>query len=119
MQAASQNIGMFLAVRTITGFGVGLVVGAAPLYQSEVSPPHSRGFLVGLHGVLIATGYSLAGWVGYACYTVGGNLQWRLPLALQVIPPGLLLMGVYFLPESPRWRTSHRGFNTREHADSS
>ena len=34
LQAASQNIGMFLAVRTFTGIGVGLIVGAAPLYVS-------------------------------------------------------------------------------------
>lgn len=50
LQSASVNIAMFLVMRFITGFGVGLVVGAVPLYQSEVSPPHSRGFLVGLHG---------------------------------------------------------------------
>lgn len=31
LQAASQNIAMFLAMRTITGFGVGLIVGATPL----------------------------------------------------------------------------------------
>ena len=95
---------MFLAVRTKTGYGVGLAVGATPLYQSEVSPPHSRVFLVGLHGVFIGAGYALAGWVGYACYNLEGNIQWRLPLALQVVAPALLLAGVFFLPESPRWR---------------
>jgi MFS family permease len=104
LQAASQNVGMYLAFRFITGFGVGLIVGAVPLYQSEVSPPHSRGLLVGLHGVLLAFGYSLAGWIGYACYTLTGNIQWRLPLGIQCVPPGLLLLGVYTLPESPRWR---------------
>jgi len=50
LQAASQNITMFLIMRFFTGIGVGLIVGAVPLYQSEISPPHSRGFLVGLHG---------------------------------------------------------------------
>lgn len=54
-------------------------------------------------GVLIGTGYALAGWVGYATYTMKGNIQWRLPLALQVVPPGLLLAGIFLLPESPRW----------------
>ncbi|KAK5045419.1 hypothetical protein LTR84_009283 [Exophiala bonariae] len=103
LQAASQNISMFLVVRTFTGIGVGLIVGAAPLYQSEVSPPGSRGLLVGLHGVLIGTGYAIAGWVGYACYPLEGDIQWRLPLALQVVSPGILVLGTYFMPESPRW----------------
>ncbi|KAM0468268.1 hypothetical protein ACHAP7_011097 [Fusarium lateritium] len=94
---------MFLITRFFTGIGVGLIVGAVPLYQSEISPPHSRGFLVGLHGVLIGTGYSIAGWVGYACYPLNGNLQWRIPLALQVVAPALLLIGTSLLPESPRW----------------
>ncbi|RGP78260.1 hypothetical protein FLONG3_3575 [Fusarium longipes] len=107
LQAASVNIGMFLTMRTLTGIGVGLAVGTTPLYQSEVSPPHSRGLLVGLHGVFICTGYSLAGWVGYACYNLKGDIQWRLPMAIQVIPPALLLAGVYFLPESPRWLIQH------------
>lgn len=53
IQAASQNIAMFLVFRILSGFGVGMTVGAVPLYQSEVSPPHSRGFLVGLHGMFI------------------------------------------------------------------
>lgn len=50
LQAASVHIGMFLTMRFITGMGVGMVVGAVPLYQSEVSPPKIRGLLVGLHG---------------------------------------------------------------------
>lgn len=50
LQAASQNIAMFIIFRLVTGFGVGMTVGAVPLYQSEVSPPKSRGLLVGLHG---------------------------------------------------------------------
>jgi MFS family permease len=55
LQAASRNIAMFLIFRMLTGFGVGMAVGAVPLYQSEVSPPHSRGFLVGLHGNLCSS----------------------------------------------------------------
>ncbi|KAH7168211.1 hypothetical protein DER46DRAFT_500456 [Fusarium sp. MPI-SDFR-AT-0072] len=68
LQAASQNITMFLVMR-----------------------------------VLIGTGYSIAGWVGYACYPLNGNLQWRIPLALQTVTPALLCIGTLLLPESPRW----------------
>lgn len=57
-------------------------------------------------GVLIGSGYALAGWVGYATYPMKGNIQWRLPLALQVVWPAMLIAGTYFLPESPRWRKS-------------
>ncbi|KAH9211650.1 hypothetical protein DL95DRAFT_305683 [Leptodontidium sp. 2 PMI_412] len=59
------------------------------------------GFQAG--SVLIGSGYALAGWVGYATYPMKGNIQWRLPLALQVVWPAKLITGTYFLPESPRW----------------
>jgi hypothetical protein len=56
-----------------------------------------------LKGVMISVGYSTAGWIGYACYPLEGNIQWRLPLGIQCIAPGILALGTYVLPESPRW----------------
>lgn len=32
-----------------------------------------------------------------------GNLDWRLPLWLQMVCPGAVCMGIWFVPESPRW----------------
>lgn len=104
LQAGSVHIGMFLAMRLITGFGIGALVGLVPLYQSEMSPPRIRGLLVGMHGVLICVGYTLASWVGLGFYFVNASgAQWRLPLAIQCLPPLFLAIGVLFLPESPRW----------------
>ncbi|OQV02891.1 hypothetical protein CLAIMM_08008 isoform 4 [Cladophialophora immunda] len=54
-------------------------------------------------GVAIGAGSALAAWVGYGCYTMTGNIQWRLPLALQVVFPAILGLGIYTVPESPRW----------------
>lgn len=47
------------------GFGIGVLVTLVPLYQSEVSPPESRGLMVGLHGVLIGFSYAMTGFVTY------------------------------------------------------
>lgn len=33
-----------------------------------------------------------------------GNLKWRLPLWLQILCPGIVCLGAWFLPESPRWQ---------------
>ena len=76
-----------------------------PLYQSEISPPKIRGLLVGMHGVLICVGYALASWVGLGFYFVNASgAQWRIPLAIQSLPPLVLSLGILFMPESPRWR---------------
>ena len=85
----------------------GALVTLVPLYQSEIVPPQIRGLLVGMHGVMICIGYSSASWVGVAFYFVNAaGAQWRLPLAIQCVAPLILSIGVLFLPESPRWRTS-------------
>ncbi|KAH8817019.1 MFS transporter [Xylogone sp. PMI_703] len=107
LQAGSVNIGMYIAMRFVTGFGIGALVTLVPLYQSEIAPPKIRGLLVGMHGVLICVGYALASWVGVGFYFVNASgAQWRLPLAIQCLPPLALAIGVLFLPESPRWLLS-------------
>ena len=75
-----------------------------PLYQSEVAPPQSRGLLVGSHGVFLAAGYNIAGWVGLGSYYASdSSFSWRFPLALQTLFPLILLADSVKLPPSPRW----------------
>jgi MFS family permease len=53
----SVNIGMFLAGRGIQGLGLGMTDTICPLYQSEISPAHGRGRMVGMHAVFLVSGY--------------------------------------------------------------
>ena len=107
IMTASVDIPMFIVARFIMGFGIGVLVTLVPLYQSEVSPPESRGLMVGLHGVLIGFSYSLTGFVTYGCYFAPyGQFQWRFPLAVQLIPCLVLFAGSFWLPFSPRWLLS-------------
>jgi MFS family permease len=79
-----------------------------PVMNLIYSQPRIRGWLVGMHGVLICVGYAMASWVGLGFYFVNASgAQWRLPLAIQCFPPLLLSAGVLFLPESPRWLLDH------------
>jgi len=104
LQGGAVNIEMFLVGRVFGGFAVGILVVLVPLFQSEIAPPATRGFLVAQHGVILVLGYSLAAWVGVACYFSGSpGFQWRFPLCLQCVWPLALLILTPFLPESPRW----------------
>lgn len=104
LMTGSVNVAMFCVARVIMGFAIGILVTLVPLYQSEVSPAESRGLMVGLHGVLIGFSYSLTGFISYATsYSSNGAFQWRFPLTVQAVWPGILLVGMFFLPYSPRW----------------
>jgi MFS family permease len=48
---------MLLVGRFLNGVGAGMMDVVVPLYQAEISPPKSRGRLVGSHGFLIVVGY--------------------------------------------------------------
>ncbi|KAI1630482.1 general substrate transporter [Exophiala viscosa] len=104
LQAGSAAIGMFLFARWLTGYGVGNLVTLIPIMQAEISPPASRGFLVGQHGVVLVAGYTVAGWVGFGCFfATNPNFQWRFPLAVACLWPLLTLAVSPWIPESPRW----------------
>jgi sugar porter (SP) family MFS transporter len=104
IQSAAVNVPMLLVFRFINGLGVGMLLVIVPMYQSELSPPHARGFLVGQHGLFLAIGYNLAAWTGFGCFWAkNGDFAWRFPLAAQVIFPIILLAGSFWMPQSPRW----------------
>ncbi|KIV99334.1 uncharacterized protein PV09_08993 [Verruconis gallopava] len=105
---ASVDVAMFLVARFIAGFGIGMLITAIPMYQAEVSTPESRGFMVSMHGIMFAMGYSLSAWIGFGCFfmTLSGSsssFAWRFPLAFQNVPALMLLVFSRWLPFSPRW----------------
>jgi len=104
LQSASVAISMFLVSRFIAGWGVGMMAVLIPIYQAEISPPASRGLLVGQHGAWLVTAYAIAGWVGVGTYySPNLSFQWRFPLAVQCVWPLALLCCSPWVPESPRW----------------
>jgi len=76
--------------------GAGILACVVPIYQAEVSTAETRGAMVCITGIMYALGYSLAGWLGYACFFMKANdpaaqFSWRFPLAFQVVFPLILL----------------------------
>lgn len=100
---------MFQAGRFISGLGIGILVTVCPMYLSEMSSALRRGWLVGHHAIFLVFGYMMSGWVGFACYYAQDTMPafgWRFPLALQCLPPLVLVLGSPWLPRSPRWLIS-------------
>ena len=116
LQTAAVNVVMFLVGRIIAGFAVGLVYAVSSIYNAEIAPPKIRGVVVGLQAFLIAVGFALANWVG--CFGSYNNYDaaWRVPLGLQCLFAVILIVGLFWLPESPRWLIQHGHYNEAHRA---
>ena len=76
-----------------------------PVYLSEMAPTEYRGSLGSLNQLMITIGILAAYLVNYAFADIEG---WRWMLGLAVVPSVILLVGIYFMPESPRWLLENR-----------
>ena len=106
LEAGAIDFGMMFAGRFILGIGVGLEGGTVPIYVSESVPKKIRGNLVSLYQFNIALG-EVFGYVVAAIFiNVPGN--WRYILGSSLLFSTILLVAMFFLPESPRY-LMHKG----------
>lgn len=94
------NATVLMLSRIVIGIAIGVASFVSPLYISEISPPQFRGALVSLNQLAITLGIVLSYAVDRLFADTGA---WRMMLAAGVIPALCLLVGLLFLPKSPRW----------------
>ncbi len=94
------NVLVVIVARALLGVAIGFTSVTAPVYISELSPPQSRGMLIGLYQFALTVGIALADLVGY---WLAGQETWRWMFGIGAIPAVFFLLMVLTLPESPRW----------------
>ncbi|KAF0896826.1 hypothetical protein E2562_028123 [Oryza meyeriana var. granulata] len=82
--------------RFCTGFGVGVFSYVVPVFIAEIAPKALRGGLTTLNQLLVCTGLSVT-------YIVGTMVTWRMLVIAGFAPSVILIVGLFFIPESPRW----------------
>jgi hypothetical protein len=82
-----------------------------PLYIAEMSPPTIRGRLVGIYEIGVQAGTCTGFWINYSVSknVAPTSAQWQIPFAIQLVPGVMLTIGMFFLPESPRWSAKSKG----------
>ncbi|KAL4913989.1 general substrate transporter [Aspergillus aurantiobrunneus] len=104
LQVASFDLPQFVVGRIILGLGVGQFSVAVPVWQSESSAAKNRGQHVILDGMFMCLGYALCNWIDFGLSEAPeSTTQWRVPLALSLLPSLMILTSVFLFPESPRW----------------
>ena len=96
--------GWLIFSRIIIGIAVGMISFVAPIYLSEIAPEKIRGGLVSLYQLALTAGILLS----YLINRIFANteLNWRWMLGSGTIPAVILLTGILFLHDTPRWLIS-------------
>ncbi|CAD0108118.1 unnamed protein product [Aureobasidium uvarum] len=116
---SSQNIGQLVVGRFINGLSVGIESAQVPVYvagmsvlknvhavvnlDAELAHPSRRGRVVGAQQWAITWGILIMFYISFGCSYLDGAKAFRVPWGLQALPAAFLLVGLFFLPESPRW----------------
>ncbi|KAJ7224738.1 MFS transporter [Mycena haematopus] len=90
------------AVRFVLGIGLGAKNATVPIFSSELAPARIRGALVMFWQLWVTFGI-FAGFCANIAVKGVGKIAWRLQLGSAFIPAFILLLGIWFCPESPRW----------------
>ncbi|CAG7558800.1 unnamed protein product [Fusarium equiseti] len=102
----SRNWQELFAIRFIMGIGIGAKNATVPIYSAEMAPARIRGALVMFWQLWVVIGIFL-GFCANVIVKDVGPIAWRLELGSAFIPAFLLMIGIYFCPESPRWLMKH------------
>ncbi|HUA64835.1 MAG TPA: sugar porter family MFS transporter [Alphaproteobacteria bacterium] len=115
--ALAPNFTIFVMWRILGGVGIGLASNLSPMYIAEIAPAQMRGKLVSINQLTIVIGILLAQVINWALvYNLPklatqeyihnswyGQSAWRWMFGLTAIPSLLFFIGMFLVPESPRW----------------
>jgi SP family sugar porter-like MFS transporter len=107
----------FVLGRIVGGVAIGMASVLSPVYIAEISPAQIRGKLVCLNELTIVLGIltaQIVNWLIAQPILTGatlldlqaswnGQTGWRRMFEVAVVPAAVFLIGVFFIPESPRW----------------
>ncbi|KAL0929692.1 sugar transporter [Colletotrichum truncatum] len=100
----------FIVGRALSGYGSGAASVVGPGYIAEIAPQSIRGGLTALYNANTMLSVGLAYWINFGSLqhiSSTKNAQWQVPMGVQALPGVILLLGLLFMPESPRWPMNH------------
>ncbi|KAJ4719537.1 Sugar transporter ERD6 [Melia azedarach] len=82
--------------RFLTGCGIGVISYVVPVYIAEITPKELRGALATANQLFIVVGTLVS-------FVAGALVSWRTLALIGIAPCLVMLVGLFFIPESPRW----------------
>ncbi|GMM30614.1 glucose sensor [Martiniozyma asiatica (nom. inval.)] len=111
LQIAAVNLNYLYAGRFFNGFGLGIMSAIIPLYQAEVSPRWIRGSIISFYQWSITWGLLVSSGISQGTQQIDDSRCYRVPIGLQFLWANLVALGIWLLPESPRFYIMHKNYN--------
>lgn len=102
VQVSCKNWGQLIAGRILNGLTVGITSSQVPVYLAEIARKEKRGSIIVIQQLAIEWGIFIMFFAGYGCSFIAGDASFRAAWAVQFVPAIVLLVGLPFLPRSPR-----------------
>lgn len=106
IMTAAPTFEVLMIGRILAGIGIGFGVMIAPVYIAEISPAFARGSLTSFPEIFINLGYVS----NYAFSSLPAHLNWRIMLAVGILPAVFIAFALCIIPESPRWLVMQNRF---------
>jgi MFS family permease len=103
VQVSCKNYGQLITGRILNGVCVGITSSQVPVYLAEIAKKDKRGSIIVIQQLAIEWGIFIMFFTGYGCSFIAGSASFRTAWGIQFVPAVLLMIGLPFLPRSPRW----------------
>ncbi|GMH30340.1 hypothetical protein Nepgr_032183 [Nepenthes gracilis] len=103
IMALAPNFEVLITGRLLAGVGIGFGVMITPVYIAEISPATARGSLTSFPEISINLGILLGYISNYAFSGLPVHYNWRIMLAVGILPSVFIGFALFVIPESPRW----------------
>lgn len=103
LQVGAKSMGLLVAGRFISGLGIGVISAIVPSYQAEAAKKNLRGAIISTYQWAITWGLLASSAVAQGTRSKTSAASYRIPIGLQYVWSSILAVGMFFLPESPRY----------------
>lgn len=123
--ALANNFTVFSLWRIFGGVAIGLASSLSPMYIAEIAPAPMRGKLVAINQLTVVIGILLAQYINWFLVrdlppgatddfirnSWFGQQGWRWMFGLTAAPALFFFIGMFLVPESPRWLAKNGRLN--------
>ncbi|HUZ57320.1 MAG TPA: sugar porter family MFS transporter [Hanamia sp.] len=102
----AKSFQFLIVMRIIVGIAIGITSYVVPMYIAEISPAAKRGALVTLNQLMITIGLLVSYMTDYLFSNNNNLASWRWMFIVGLLPGVVLFIGMFFVPETPRWLIS-------------